>query len=64
MDPSHPIRKPAVPVYKPPVVPYVPIEGRRDGDVIETHDSEPAPSTFGELVEAIRKLVRDYMNRS
>ena len=63
MIPTHPTRKPAVPVYRPPVVPCVLIDGKHDGEIIATVDVD-APETFRELIAAIKKLIKAYRNRS
>ena len=63
MIPAHPTRKPVIPVYRPPVVPCVPVDGKHDGEVIATVDAN-APESFRELLAAIRQLIKSYRNRS
>ena len=61
--PSHPTRKPPVPIYRPPVVPCVLIDGNHDGEVITKVDVD-APETVRDLLTAIKRLIKTYKDRS
>ena len=62
--PCHPIRKPVVPVYKPPIVPCVITEGTHSGEIVATANVAQKPETLRELFAAIIKTIKGYLKRS